>query len=751
MAQKAIKKYKEVRFDLAKQLQDLQQQLAETKQELNRLREDSECDAQSREFTQKFTIDVSPPPEKKGYLFQWQDRSIGWGGTKWSLLFVSLETGRIACYESHMDQSPISVLNLRGCAVQDEGRKRDRKYKEKSNRKKNGDYRNEEEEPGYFHVFGIIHRPESDDNAEQNGTDNSSTLLPLLRFSTTSVAEKNLWMDLISCSCAYCETEDFMRGEAARAAERVKQQEEQAKLSQAMPGASRGTLPPLYFAPSVPELEKMQRRKSMSKMPKSSSFRTVTKSRDADSREAQYPPSKPMHVKAAPSFLSSEAPVQNYRGLFNLAMILLVVSNFRLILDTIRTHGLALTHTKSYLSHLYNHYSEDPFHEFPVMSGFLLLQGFLVGAFGIEWLLSRNKLSEALGMTLHHVNTHATLLSCISIVWNQIENPAVGAALLLYATITWMKLISYACANEDYRLAMKSGDVHAIEARLALLNNLEPDDESISYPMNITLGNIYYFWLAPTLTYQIAFPRTPRVRMKRVFGILLGMIACAALFTFLVAQIVNPALKLLVIDLKKTNGVYTPGILAEYWLKLAIANTYLWLLTFYAYFHLYLNFWAEVLRFGDRVFYKDWWNSSELASYWRLWNMPVHMWLIRHLYFPCLRMKFSKAGAMFVVFFVSAVLHEVLVSIPFHMMRPWSFLGMMMQMPLIIFTKSLVRKNPGSSIGNVIFWLAFCVVGQPTAVLMYTADYQLAKDRAELGENTTGVTKVDYPAELQGS
>jgi len=63
---------------------------------------------------------------------------------------------------------------------------------------------------------------------------------------------------------------------------------------------------------------------------------------------------------------------------------------------------------------------------------------------------------------------------------------------------------------------------------------------SRTYYRNVTLKNIYYFWLAPTLTYQIAFPRTPRVRVRRVVGILLGLLACVALFTFLVAQIVSP-------------------------------------------------------------------------------------------------------------------------------------------------------------------------------------------------------------------
>ena len=84
------------------------------------------------------------------------------------------------------------------------------------------------------------------------------------------------------------------------------------------------------------------------------------------------------------------------------------------------------------------------------------------------------------------------------------------------------------------------------------------------------------------------------------------------------------------------------------------------------------------------------------------------------------------------MFFLSAILHEVAVSVPFHMIRPWSFLGMMFQLPLVGITKYLYRRQPGSSIGNLIFWLSFCVVGQPVAVLLYAIDYEFQK---ETGEN----------------
>lgn len=39
-------------------------------------------------------------------------------------------------------------------------------------------------------------------------------------------------------------------------------------------------------------------------------------------------------------------------------------------------------------------------------------------------------------------------------------------------------------------------------------------------------------------------------------------------------------------------------------LHMAIPSTFVWLVLFYLYFHLWLNLWAELLRFGDRAFYK---------------------------------------------------------------------------------------------------------------------------------------------------
>jgi diacylglycerol O-acyltransferase-1 len=669
------------------------------------------------------TAPVAAPPAKSGYLFKELDRAIGWGGIKWSLRYVKLESGRISYYGSHHDTSPRYELQLRGCAVRDDGWKRNPRFKTKRN----------EPPPlldttgAYFFLFSVYHAP---DAAEKEIDETEIT--PLLRFSTPSRAEHSSWIKLASESCAYSETDEFLADEAARATQRALQHQEALQMAQAMPGAKPGTLPPLYFAPTI------KRSRSFAKlqehhgdgMPRVNMRRTKSRDFNADKLDARstkgYPPSKPMHRAAEPSYLSADAPIQNYRGFLNLGVIILIVSNFRLILGTIRSNGFVLTTAVKHYKNL-NHLKEDPWQEFPFVSGFLLQLVFVSIAFGIEWMLCRKYFNENFGMILHHFNAHSALLIPLGIVWNLIDRPAVGAILLLHATITWMKLISYMLANEDYRLSSRrvGGNPHL--ATLALVENLDSDEANINYPQNVTLRNIFYFWCAPTLTYQIAFPKSPRVRYWKIADILMRMTVSIALFTFLLAQIVQPALEELVSDLDETNGSYTAAIFAEYWLKLSIANTYLWLLMFYTYFHLYLNLFAELLRFGDRVFYKDWWNSSEVSAYWRLWNMPVHYWLIRHVYFPCVRLKMPKVAATFVVFFLSAVMHEVLVSVPFHIIRPWSFIGMMMQIPLVAFTKYLYRKFPGGSFGNVLFWMTFCVIGQPMAILLYTVDYQYGK------------------------
>lgn len=118
------------------------------------------------------------------------------------------------------------------------------------------------------------------------------------------------------------------------------------------------------------------------------------------------------------------------------------------------------------------------------MSGVLALQFFLVSSYAIEWCLAYKNLHEPVGMMLHQINAHACLGVSTFIVWNFIAAPTVGACLMFNSVIVWMKLLSYAHTNQDYRLSSKKkarGDTYH-PANLAIIENLDQKDFGIEYP-----------------------------------------------------------------------------------------------------------------------------------------------------------------------------------------------------------------------------------------------------------------------------
>merc|ERR1712167_90063 len=101
-------------------------------------------------------------------------------------------------------------------------------------------------------------------------------------------------------------------------------------------------------------------------------------------------------------------------------------------------------------------------------------------------------------------------------------------------------------------------------------------------------------------------------------------------------------------------------------------------------------------------------------------------WLVRHVYMPCMRAGVGRSAGMVIVFAVSAVMHEVAVSVPCGRMSLWAFGGMMGQIPLVQLTNYLAKRfkdRPSfKRIGNLIFWVSFCILGQPMCVLLYYLD-----------------------------
>jgi diacylglycerol O-acyltransferase-1 len=470
----------------------------------------------------------------------------------------------LSYFKDHDDairHAPRYKITLKNCAIRDDG------YKE--NRHKQG---------SFFHVFSIYQRPKGGKKHDAE-EDDADGIIPLLRFSTGNEAEKNQWMELLAQACAYCDSGEYI------------EEKEDINPSMVLSGVQhkKGTLPPLIFAPVAP-------RATLKRV--SSSHVKLNKSKDAaKSNRGDYPPSKPMHRTVDPSYLSSDAQVQNYRGILNLFFIILIISNVRLLKETIRQYGFVISHG------YFMKDVEDDFDwndiDFPLILGLLMLNVFVVFTYFIELCLATQRLPEWLGMMLHFCNINLALGIPSYVVYDQLDSPINGAILMLCATVLWMKLISFVHANSDYRHHPERNQ----DTDVGFVTSVDEESLARSYPQNVTLSDLYYFWFAPTLTYQIAFPRLAARNFPRIFSLTVRLFVCNLLAVFLIAQIIKPVLSDLINALEADPAlrVYSVHIFVEYILKLGMASTYIWLLIFYGFFHVFLNLLAELLRFGDRV------------------------------------------------------------------------------------------------------------------------------------------------------
>ncbi|KAM3431056.1 hypothetical protein MY4824_007350 [Beauveria thailandica] len=446
------------------------------------------------------------------------------------------------------------------------------------------------------------------------------------------------------------------------------------------------------------------------------------------------PTHKYRHVEAThslvrPSCLSHDSNVSpSFLGFRNLMVIVLVVGNLRLMIENIQKYGVLIC--------LKCH----DFRRHDVLVGlglFCLIPCHLFIAYLIELAAARQAIRSRKRMVegatgpserdrrkftniwivvawTHMVNITLALVLTTFVVYFHVHHPFMGTMAETHALIVWLKTTSYAFTNRDLRHAY----LHPVKGE-----SVPELYRACPYPDNITLNNLTYFWWAPTLVYQPVYPRTEKIRWIYVAK-RLGEVFCLSVFIwFASAQYAAPVLRN---SLDKIASLDFFSIL-ERLLKLSTISLVIWLAGFFAIFQSFLNALAEVTRFGDRFFYDDWWNSESLGSYWRTWNRPVYTYFRRHVYMPLIGRGWKPSTASFAVFFVSAVLHEVLVGVPTHNIIGVAFFGMFLQLPLIALTAPLEKMkmgNGGKVLGNAIFWVSFTIFGQPFAALMYFYAWQ---------------------------
>lgn len=379
-----------------------------------------------------------------------------------------------------------------------------------------------------------------------------------------------------------------------------------------------------------------------------------------------------LHSKSQPSCLSHEATVSpSFLGFRNLMVLVLIVMNLRLVVENFMKYGVLICISchdirKQDIFLGAALYALIPIH---LLVAYIIE---IVAAQQARGAVGRRKRSDT-GLhapenekdrkdfnstwryiaVAHTVNATLCLGITNVVVYFYIHHPGIGTLCELHAIIVWLKNCSYAFTNRDLRHAM----LHPTHP--ALLPEMY---SQCSYPQNVTFRNLAYFWWAPTLVYQPVYPRTSHIRWVFVSKRTLEVIGLSVFIWLMSAQYAAPLLRN---SLDKMATLDLPSIL-ERLMKLSTISLVIWLAGFFALFQSFLNALAEITTFGDRKFYGDWWNSTDLQTYWSTWNKPVYHFMRRHIFSPLVGRGWSTQTASAMVFVFSGFLHEMAVGVPTH-------------------------------------------------------------------------------------
>ncbi|CAG8445550.1 7554_t:CDS:2 [Diversispora eburnea] len=111
-------------------------------------------------------------------------------------------------------------------------------------------------------------------------------------------------------------------------------------------------------------------------------------------------------------------------------------------------------------------------------------------------------------------------------------------------------------------------------------------------------------------------------------------------------------------------------------------------------------------------------DNTTWEEFARKWNKPVHHFLLRHVYhFSIESYKLSKRDATFMTFFLSSLIHELVMVVVSKKFRMYLFCFQMLQLPLIALSKLPLMKDK-KWFGNGFFWFGL-FLGPPILGILY--------------------------------
>lgn len=229
------------------------------------------------------------------------------------------------------------------------------------------------------------------------------------------------------------------------------------------------------------------------------------------------------------------------------------------------------------------------------------------------------------------------------------------------------------------------------------------------------LSSYLYFLFCPSLLYRDHYPRTPYIRWQYVFKNFAQFLGCVFFLYFVFVTLCIPVFK------KMSKQPFNTKNLVLSIFHATLPGIFVLLISFFALLHCWMNAFAEMLRFADRMFYKDWWNSTSFSNYYRTWNVVVHDWLYYYVYQDLLWLLNNRcrSGVMLTVFLISASVHEYAFTLSLGYFYPVMFCLFAIFGVLFNFMMNDKRTSP---VWNVLVW-TFLFIGQGIQLCLYSQEW----------------------------
>jgi len=430
-----------------------------------------------------------------------------------------------------------------------------------------------------------------------------------------------------------------------------------------------------------------------------------------------------------------------FRGLYTLLSVLVSVELCRMFYMNYDQSGSFIQSVHK----LYAHFSAGP----ELLICLSMEYCFCHLGFGLQLMFMRGLVPRSIYSPVQWV-LQLTLLGCGSVfTWHRPSWPFTHKIALMFQTVIFsFKFHSYSSTNlelsalrhpdsptvphprkdqdrvpvEDLTLAQLQAKMQALgyakhEAQSTSLHHLQAmvqhtEQQRLAkaiYPENVTFGNFSCFLWMPTLVYEVSYPRTEAIRPAYLLEKAITAFGVLSLMWHILENFMIPGFQ---------TSSHDP---VQAFLSLVSPTMAMILLGFFLVFDCILCGFAELTRFADREFYRDWWNSTTFEEFSRKWNKPVHEFLLRHVYMALYNTyKWPRSLAMATAFGYSIFLHELVLSMVFRSVRPWLAMFSFSQIPL----RPLMALGfiKGKRLGNLVFWYGQCL-GVPLIMVLYSREF----------------------------